>query len=262
NSKYTDSSTWHTDEMINTSDAPANPTRAGYTFSGWSNLPHTVVAGTNMITATWHAIDYHVTYDGNGHDGGSVPTDSTNYHIGDIMTVNVTHIPTKVGYTFSGWSDGSVVYAAGGTTSFTMSASDVTLTAIWSADVQVVTWDYAGGVDGNNQPTKVENNVWHTDEVISASDAPAAPTRAGYTFAGWSTLPYTVVAGTNTITAMWSANIQTVEWDYAGGVDSSGNSKYTDNSTWHTDEVISASDAPAIPSRVGYTFSGWSTLPY
>src|SRR5699024_5017366 len=104
--------------------------------------------------------------------------------------------------------------------------------------------------------------TWNTDEVISANDAPASPTRFGYTFAGWSTLPYTVVAGTNTITAMWSANIQTVEWDYAGGTDSSGNTKYTDNSTWHTGESIMASDAPATPTRTGYTFTGWSMLPY
>src|SRR5699024_5262259 len=107
--------------------------------------------------------------------------DSNTYHIGDTVNISFTDIPTKTGYSFVGWSDGSVTYANGGATSFIMPANNVTLEAVWSADLQVVTWDYAGGVDSNNQTNKVENTVWHTGEVISESDAPTDITKEGYT---------------------------------------------------------------------------------
>ncbi|MCQ2752509.1 MAG: InlB B-repeat-containing protein, partial [Coriobacteriales bacterium] len=76
---------------------------------------------------------YTVSYNGNGNTGGSVPTDSTSYSSGGIVTVlgNTGNL-VKTGYTFSGWntaSDGSgTTYAAGGT--FNISAN-TTLYAKW-----------------------------------------------------------------------------------------------------------------------------------
>lgn len=46
---------------------------------------------------------YSVTYHGNGSTGGSVPTDETEYALGDEVTVAGANTLVKTNYTFSGW---------------------------------------------------------------------------------------------------------------------------------------------------------------
>ena len=116
---------------------PDEPTKTGYTFSGWSDGTTTYNSGDkfNMpaddvaLTAQWTAIDYTVTYNGNGSNGGTVPSDNTIYHYADEVTV-LPDEPTKTGYTFSGWSDGTTTYNSGD--KFNMPADDVALTAQWN----------------------------------------------------------------------------------------------------------------------------------
>jgi len=73
-----------------------------------------------------------VTYDSNGADGGTVPTDSTDYSDGDTVTVLDKSDLTNTGYSFVLWSttaDGSgTTYNPGDT--FTINSA-VTLFAIW-----------------------------------------------------------------------------------------------------------------------------------
>lgn len=78
---------------------------------------------------------YTVTYDGNGAESGTVPTDSNTYSSGASVTVlDNTGSLAKDGYTFAGWNtaaDGTgTAYAAGDT--MTISA-DITLYAQWTA---------------------------------------------------------------------------------------------------------------------------------
>ena len=50
-------------------------------------------------------VKYKVTYNGNGNDGGSVPTDSTWYESGETVTVlGNTGSLTKEGYTWTCWN--------------------------------------------------------------------------------------------------------------------------------------------------------------
>jgi autotransporter-associated beta strand protein len=81
-----------------------------------------------------------VTYDGNGSDGGTVPTDgSSPYAPGSTVTVLGAGTLSKSGSGFSGWNtaaDGSsTAYNAGGT--FTISAN-TTLYAQWAAATAVI----------------------------------------------------------------------------------------------------------------------------
>ncbi|MBU0661759.1 SBBP repeat-containing protein [Patescibacteria group bacterium] len=114
-------------------------TRTGYTFAGWNTVA--LGGGTpyadsesypftadDTLYAQWTINTYTVTYDA-GLGSGSVPIDSANYNIGDTVTVLFNLLPTRTGYDFAGWSDGVTTYTSGGTTSFTMGSSDITLTA-------------------------------------------------------------------------------------------------------------------------------------
>ncbi len=68
-------------------------------------------AANVTLYAVWNAIDYTVTYDGNGEDSGTAPTDLNDYNVGDTVTVlGNTGSLAKAGYTFGGWNtqaDGS-----------------------------------------------------------------------------------------------------------------------------------------------------------
>lgn len=79
--------------------APADPTKTGYTFNGWSPaIPATMPAENITCVAQWVAIDYVVTFDPNG--GTVDPTTKTvNYGVeyGELPT------PTKAGNNFIGW---------------------------------------------------------------------------------------------------------------------------------------------------------------
>ena len=74
---------------------------------------------------------YTVTYADGGATGGSVPVDSNSpYHKDDVVTVlGNTGSLVKTDYTFQGWRYGDNTYTQGQT--FTMPASNVTLTAVW-----------------------------------------------------------------------------------------------------------------------------------
>jgi uncharacterized repeat protein (TIGR02543 family) len=118
----------------------AIPVRDGHIFDGWLiTAPgglaavggsFTMPASDVTLTAQWTPVAppaaYTVTYNGNG--GTPAPTDPASYHAGDTVTVTAD-VPVRDGYDFGGWLYGGVAYAAGDT--FTMPASDVTLTAQW-----------------------------------------------------------------------------------------------------------------------------------
>lgn len=100
--------------------------------------------------------------------------------------------PTKEGYTFIGWYNGESEWNFE-----TPVTADLTLTAKWQINRYTITFDTAGG---SEVPSI-------TQDYGTAITPPAAPTRTGYTFAGWDkTIPTTMPAGDMTITARWTEN--------------------------------------------------------
>lgn len=100
--------------------------------------------------------------------------------------------PTKEGYTFIGWYNGESEWDFE-----TPVTADLTLTAKWQLNQYTITFDTAGG---SEVPSI-------TQDYGTAITPPAAPTRTGYTFAGWDkTIPSTMPAGDMTITARWTEN--------------------------------------------------------
>ena len=89
----------------------AEPTKEGYTFSGWSEIPATMPSHDVTVTGNFSINSYTLTY---LVDGTEYKTVSIEYG----STITAESIPTKDGYTFSGWSE----------IPETMPAHDVTIT--------------------------------------------------------------------------------------------------------------------------------------
>lgn len=95
---------------------PGSLAKEGFSFSGWNTqadgggTSYSVdevfaMAGTVTLYAVWIHDPYSVTYDGNGHTGGSVPQDGDVYEPGSMATIlGNTGALTKTGYRFSGWN--------------------------------------------------------------------------------------------------------------------------------------------------------------
>ena len=128
---------------------------------------------------------YNVTYDANGADAGSVPTDDTDYLRDATVTVlGNTGSLTKAHYTFGGWNtktDGTgTTYSAAATFTITM---NTTLYAKWDAnthDIIVPATDTYG-----TYTASATNDVAYGTEV---------------------TLTYTPAVGYESYTATWSVN--------------------------------------------------------
>ena len=100
--------------------------------------------------------------------------------------------PTKEGYTFIGWYNGESEWNFADAV-----ATDLTLTAKWQVNQYTITFDTAGG---SEVPSI-------TQDYGTAITPPAAPTRTGYTFAGWDReIPTAMPAENMTITARWTEN--------------------------------------------------------
>jgi uncharacterized repeat protein (TIGR02543 family) len=183
-----------------------------------------------------------------GSGSGTAPVSPVSVLSGSTFTTP-TNTYTRTGYTFAGWSDGSTTYAAAATypSSGTV-ASNVTLTAQWTANTLTVTTDEQGG-------TAIDNASTTTGASMSL---PGTPTRTGYTFAGWFvatsgglaiTFPYAHGQTANfTLYAQWTANTLTVTYNSQSGSSITAGSTSTGGSV---------AVSPGTPTRTGYTFAGW-----
>lgn len=230
---------------------PANPTKSGYTFLGWfaaasdgtAKTAGEVSSANASVTlhAQWSANTLNVTFD--EHGGTSVSDIS--YVFGN--TFNYPSLPTKSGYSFSGWFD-----SASGGSSLTAStiygrAADSALHAQWSANNYNVTYDEHGG-------STVSDGSYLFGNTLSF---PTSPTKTGHTFLGWfdaSTGGSSLTAATvssrvsnSALHAQWSANTYNVTYDEHDGTTVSDGSYIFGNTLTF----------PPTPTKAGYSFAGW-----
>ena len=229
----------------------AAPSRSGYTFSGWtdqSNLSvsasssYTVTDGHYLLYAQWAPINYKVNYDSDG--GSAVPTQADR-NIGQVFTVGSA--VTKTGYSFAGWSDGTLNYGAGA--SYTIATSDVTLTARWTPDVYTVTYDWNGGHGSSVNPDSFTVGTGSVTLPLVGDHV-----KDGYNFNGWSLssngslLGTTYVPAANTtIFAIWGAGSYTLTMNANGGSVSTGS------------YLVPNGNAQTLPNatRTHFHFDGW-----
>ena len=229
----------------------ATPTRTGgYNFGGWfekEDFSGDAVleidngsTGNKVFYAKWKAIQYTVTFDAN--EGSAVDDQTIEYN----GTATKPEQPVREGYVFEGWFSGE--------TQFDFAAAitgDVTLTAKWSPRGYSISYVLGGGANAAGNPSGYT--------VESDTITLGAPTREGYTFAGWydaeenGNLVTQIAAGSKgniTLYAAWQANSFEVDFVANGGtLDGADTQKVTAGGTV----------AYAEPVRENYLFVGWFT---
>ena len=201
---------------------PADPTRTGYHFTGWSGSYENVQASATLV-AQYNPDMFTVRFlDWNGdvlkselvaYEEDATPPDD----------------PTREGFRFLGWS---------GTYTGIVAATDIT--ALYADAGTVTHWVTFNDWDGTQLSRQ---------EILEGEDAtpPASPdTKTGYHFTGWSG-NYANVQQDETVTAVYAINTYTItfqDWD---------------ESVLKVETVDYGADAtpPADPERTGYTFAGW-----
>jgi len=152
--------------------------RPGYHFIGWSpSVPATMPAGHLTFTAQWSPVQYTITFDANGGEGGAVT------RMAYATPLSAPPV-SREGYTYAGWLPMVPSLSP---------AADTTYTAQWTPNNYIITFDANGGSGGGTFLLTYD----------TALTAPAVA-REGYVFTGWTpALPDTVPAVNTVYTAVW-----------------------------------------------------------
>ena len=151
-------------------------TKEGHTFSGWTPADDvaniikiddkghfTMPAQPVLFNGTFTINHYNVTYKV---DNEVVGTDVYDFN----HDVTIRPVPTKEGYTFTGWKIGTA-----DAENFTMPAHDVTIKGTFAINRYTVTYK----VDGKDYG---DPDVYNFNSDVVIRDV---PTKEGYTFSGW-----------------------------------------------------------------------------
>ena len=214
----TTTQTFETSYDIGTVITLQNPTKNGSNFIGWEVVGGDATLNENVLTlnnvdttiyAKWQNGKVNINYNLNGGIAGeSAPTEGTN---GQTITVSN---PSKTGYTFTNWTV-SGTGASINDTSLTIGTSDITLTANWTINTYIITYELDGGTFENEMPTQAE----YGSTIILEN-----PIKEGYTFIGLTASgnnailsgnSLTIGDGDVTLTANWVKTI--TEFAYTGG---------------------------------------------
>ena len=158
---------------------PAEPTKTGYTFSGWylNNTAYnfnTAVTEAITLTARWTISRYSVMFNTNG--GSSVSSQTVEH---GSKATQPSSSPTRTGFNFGGWYKSD----DGGTTLYSESydfnsavTGDMVLYAKWNIKQYTVTFNSKGGSEVGAQLVNHGSTA-----TMPLED----PVKEGYDFAGW-----------------------------------------------------------------------------
>ena len=201
----------------------AFPTKVGYTFSGWGEIPATMPTSDVTVNGTFAINKYTFTFDTDG--GSEVAGITQDYN----SAITVPTAPTKTGYTFAGWVPAIPE---------TVPAENMSFKAQWTINQYTLTFD----ADNGTEATVI------TQDFNTKFETPAAPTKTGYTFAGWdSEVPETIPAENKSFKALWTINQYTLTFNADNGTED----------VEITQDYGTKFETPADPTREGYTFAGW-----
>lgn len=181
-----------------------NPTRTGYTFLGWfdgnNGLVTSIASGSTgniELNARWNDGNaYSVTLDPNN---GSVSNTSIDVQYDHSYTLP---IPTRLGYSFDGWFNGSTQINNSGTWKYT---SNMSFVARWTIVNYSINYTLNDGINSSSNPSTY---------TVLDSITFSAPSKTGYSFDGWfdddnnQVTSITVGStGSLSIEARWSSNL-------------------------------------------------------
>jgi uncharacterized repeat protein (TIGR02543 family) len=263
-----------------------NPSKTGYTFTGWSGTG--ITDKTTTLTIPKNSIgnrEYKANYSINSYKlmldatGGNTSVNSKTIVYNEVY--GELPVPTRTGYVFTGW----YTKASGGTevtTQTKMEAADVTIYAQWK-DVEapkisgtytttiskegtyyISVRDAFGNVDTEKKvfykltlQSSVGEGLPTNSIIVMSSPEVSLPNigMVGYTFNGWTNMTSGAtgltkirVTGNATLKISFTLNTCTVALDANGGSVSTSSMVFTYGSTY--------SGLPT-PARDGYIFTGW-----
>ena len=236
---------------VNLTLSSTKPSRTGYDFLYWQDQ------GTDYsiwhpgdsfdrdrnttLKAIWQRKTYTVSYNANG--GTGAPAAQTKYYGENLILT--TDEPTRAGYNFINWFDGTEYYSPGGV--YTAN-SPATLYAQWNRKKYTITFNANGG-SGAPSPQIKEHDITLTLSSVK-------PTRTGYDFVNWfdgtdyynAGGPYTPNSPA-TLYAQWRLKTYTVHFDANGGTGAPADQTKTHG--------VTLTLSSTIPTRTNYTFKNW-----
>jgi len=250
--------------------ATTPPTKTGYTFDGWYTTStgtsgtayavgasYSTAANLNLF-ARWTANTNAISYNANT-GTGDVPISGT-YVSGATTAYTVLAKPaglTKTGSEFIGWNTA----ADGSGTSYSVGASLTAITnTVLYAQWRESTYSYSYQLNGGTSTQPAPGTAIYNASIT----LPAAPTRSGFTFAGWNDGTNTIPLATTSVNitanrifvAQWTAESFTITFDgnsAFGGVATSGS---VTNGTFVAGGVPYSIAANGF-TKAGYNFDGW-----
>ena len=216
----------------------------------------------------YEPITYKITYDLAGGTNNSANPATYNVFYG-VSLKN----PTKTGYTFAGWYNGSTKVTGineGKNATFANAdvlyselskrqTGDIKLTAKWTPNTYTVKYNANGG----SGTMANSSHNYGTAKALSSN----AFTRSGYTFQGWSTsassstVTYKDKQSVNNLTAtngatvnlyaVWNINSYSLSVNPNGGTWNNSTKAQSFTQNYASTKLIET------PTRTGYTFGGW-----
>ena len=265
------------------------PTRTGYTFGNWfSNVALTTLVGsaganyepsTNLtLYAKWNPVNYTVTYNSTNvvsgstinSTSGTVPTDGSNYNIGQLVSVKSNSGSlARTGYSFAGWvtsADGTGTAVNSGET-IQVGSQSINLYPKWTANTYTISYNLNGG-SGSLTGAPTSWTVGNSDVTLPTTGI----TRTGYTFGNgsggyWSsTQGGAAVANTYsnignvTLYAIWT--VKTIAYSFAKGTaDGLTIANFPTNSSSTFGSTITLPNLTGTTVTISsntHLFSGWS----
>lgn len=266
------------------------PTKTGFVFDGWTvsaadesldtaddatyaaDDDYTMAAEDIVLTAQWTEVTITVTwaynYDDASNDG--VYVESTENWTTVISGDEPDDPERSVWYSFVGWhTDASVsseneidedkTYGDYVTEAIDNGETTLTFYASWSEDP---TYSITYALDGGEATITAHAEHPESYDVYLTS---VIPTKAGYTFAGWTSsvtadntiyaagVTYTMPGEDVTFTAQWEAIDYSITYDLADGTSVTTIEDTTTYNVGATNVTVVSTE----PTKTGYTFAGW-----
>lgn len=252
-----------------TTNAPAPPTKSGYSFVGWCSdvtlttlvsFPYTFTSNDVTFYAKWTVASFTVTFNSNGgtfaSTGNSTLSVTQNYG----TPISEPEIPTKYGKGFAGWYfDNNTFQNPVDFSHFTMPSANITVYVKWSDSVYTITYNSNGGseIPYESYPAGVTVN------------APTSPIRPGYVFAAWCSdaglsnivvFPFVMTAGSKIFYAKWTPLNYNVYFDLGDDEFFPLEAQFASSfnaADYYNLPCGSTLSAPEAPTMAGYVFMGW-----
>ncbi|MDE5586636.1 MAG: InlB B-repeat-containing protein, partial [Muribaculaceae bacterium] len=202
--------------------APEAPAKDGYTFAGWTDVPATMPAQNVEVKGEYAVNSYNLTF-----KIGEETVLASQLPFG--AAISAPTAPALEGHSFSGWGD----FPA------SMPAHDLEVSGSYAVNSYSLTFKIG-------EETVASENISYGSSIIP----PSAPDKDGYTFQGWGDVPASMPAKDLVFNGSYAVNKYKLIFHV-------GEEELLSEELEYGAEV----KAPAVPTKEGHTFSGWSEFP-